>query len=262
MPRYSANLTIAFNEWPVMERFEQAARLGFTHVEMLFPYNFDVDQIERELRRLNLTITLFDTEPGDWAGGERGYLCHPDRTERFQESIREAIDLAPRFGTRYLNALAGKIPPGVSFAEAKAVSIENLRRAVPLAEKADIVLVSEGLNTTDNPGFFLENSTIGFELVDAIGSPNFLYQYDVYHMQIMEGNLISTIRRNIQKIGYVQIADPPARNEPGTGEINYPNVLRAFDEAGYHGYVGLEYKPATTTEESLGWLPRDQRAVR
>jgi hydroxypyruvate isomerase len=262
MPRYAANLTIAFNEYPVLERFERAAELGFTHVEMLFPYQFDVDQVERELKRLNLTMTLFDTEPGDWGAGERGYLCDPARAERFQESIREAIDLAKRLGVPYLNALAGKMPAGVSFDEAKATAIEGLRRAAPLAEKAGVMLMSEGLNTIDNPGYFLSNSTLGFEIVDAVGSPNVTFQYDVYHMQIMEGNLISTIRKNIQKIGYVQIADPPARNEPGTGEINYQNVLAALDAAGFQSYVGLEYKPATTTEASMAWLPREARANR
>jgi hydroxypyruvate isomerase len=262
MPRFAANLTIAFNEWPVMERFERAAALGFTHVEMLFPFHFDVDEIERELRRNSLELVLFDTDPGDWSGGERGYLCHPDRTERFQESIKEALELARRYGTRRLNALAGKVPSGVSHQEAKRTAIENLKRAAPLAEAAGVVLMSEGLNTFDNPGYFLDNSRLGFEIVDAVGSPSVKFQYDVYHMQLMEGKLVNTKSKNMGKIGHIQIADPPARTEPGTGEINYDTVFKAIDAAGYNGVIGLEFKPSTTTEQSLAWLPRAARSAR
>jgi len=262
MPRFAANLTIAFTEYPVMERFERAAAQGFTHVEMLFPYHFDVDEIERELRRNRLDLVLFDTDPGDWGAGERGYLCHPDRAERFYASIQEAIELARRYGTRCLNALAGKVPPGVSHEEAKRTAIENLKRVAPLAEAAGVMLVSEGLNTFDNPGYFLSNSRLGFEIVEAVGSPHVRYQYDVYHMQLMEGNLINTLRQHMPQIGHIQIADPPGRNEPGTGEINYPNVFAAIDAAGYDGFVGLEFKPSRSTEESLAWLPRAARANR
>jgi hydroxypyruvate isomerase len=248
--KLAANLSLMFAEYDVMDRFKKAADAGFTHVEMLFPFHFDVDEIERELRRNNLELVLFDTDPGDWSGGERGYLCHPDRADRFQQSIKEALELARRYGTRRLNALAGKVPPGVSHDEARRTAIENLRRAAPLAEAAGVVLMSEGLNTFDNPGYFLSTSRLGFELVDAVGSPNVLYQYDVYHMQLMEGNLINTLSSHMRQIGHIQVADAPARNEPGTGEINYDNVFKAIDAAGYDGVIGLEFKPSTTTEES------------
>ena len=262
MPRFAANLTIAFTEFPVMERFERAAALGFTHVEMLFPFHFDVDQIERELRRNRVALVLFDTDPGDWGAGERGYLCDPSRTERFQESVKEAIDVAKRLGTHRLNALAGLVPAGVSFEEARATAIENLRRAAPLAERAGLILMSEGLNTFDVPGYFLSTSRLGFELVEAVGSPSVLFQWDAYHMQLMEGNLINTVKQRVRQIGHIQFADVPGRNQPGTGEINFPNLFRAIDESGYDGYVGIEYKPLGGTEESLGWLPREARANR
>lgn len=254
MPRFAANLTMLFTELPVLERFRAAREAGFQQVEMLFPFHYDVDAIERELKEHGLELVLFDTDPGDFAGGERGYLCHPGREAQFLQSVRDAIALARRLGTKRLNALAGKVPPGVSFAEARATVVRNLKAAAPIVEDAGIILMSEALNTLETPGYFLDSSRLGFALVAEVGSPNVLFQYDAYHLQIMEGNLISTIRANIGQIGHIQIADVPGRHEPGTGEINYRNVLRAIDEAGYQGFVGLEYRPKTTTLESFGWL--------
>jgi hydroxypyruvate isomerase len=246
-----------------MDRFKKAAEAGFTHVEMLFPFHYDLDQIERELKANNLTMVLFDTDAGDFAGGERGYLCDPSRKDEFHQSVKDALAIAPRLGTKLLNALAGKVPAGVSREQARATVVENLKRAAPLCEDAGVVIMSEGLNTVQTPGYFLDNSTLGFGIVDDVGSPAVKYQYDVYHMQIMEGNLIDTIKANVAKIAHIQIADVPGRHEPGTGEINYPNVLKAIDESGYQGYVGLEYVPSSSTEPGLdSWLPRDQRAVR
>ena len=261
--RYAANLSLMFQEYDVMERFKRAADAGFTHVEMLFPFHYDLDEIERELRSNALELILFDTDAGDFAGGERGYLCDPGRKEHFHQSVKDAIAIAGRLGTIRLNALAGKVPAGVSLEQARATVVENLRRAAPLAEDAGVVLMSEGLNTVQNPGYFLGTSKLGFEIVAEVGSPAIKYQYDVYHMQIMEGNLIETIQKNVAHIGHIQIADVPGRHEPGTGEINYPNVLKAIDASGYDGFVALEYAPASGTEEGLDrWLPREQRAAR
>src|SRR4051812_7908853 len=157
MTRFAANLTMLYTEYPELERFEHAARAGFTHVEMLFPYTFDLDAIEGELRAHKQELVLFDTDPGDWGAGERGFLCDPSRMDRFVESVREACDLAQRLGCPKLNALAGLIPAGVSFAEAKDTAIENLRRAAPIAERAGVLLMSEALNSFDVPGYFLTN---------------------------------------------------------------------------------------------------------
>jgi hydroxypyruvate isomerase len=258
-----ANLSMLYTEVDVMDRFKKAADAGFTHVEMLFPYDYDLDQIERQLKANGLTMVLFDTDAGNFAGGDRGYLCDPSMRERFYESVKEAVEIAPRLGTTLLNALAGKLPPGVSFEQARTTAVENLKRAAPLCEDAGITLMSEGLNTIQTPGYFLDNSKLGFGIVDEVGSPAVKYQYDVYHMQMMEGNLIDTIKANLEKIGHIQIADVPGRHEPGTGEINYPNVLKAIDESGYQGYVALEYVPLGDTRAGLdAWLPREQRAVR
>lgn len=259
--RFAANLSLMFAEYDVMERFKKAAEAGFTHVEMLFPFHYDLDQIERELRDNGLEMILFDTDAGDFAAGERGYLCDPSRKDRFHQSVKEAIGIAKRLGTTRLNALAGKLPPHVTFADGRRTAVENLRRAAPLAEDAGIMLMSEGLNTIQTPGYFLDTSRLGFAIVDEVNSPAVTFQYDVYHMQMMEGNLIETIQKNVDRIGHIQIADVPGRHEPGTGEINYPNVLEAIDQSGYRGFVALEYVPAGGTEEGLDrWLPRGQRS--
>lgn len=261
--KLAANLSLLFAEYDVMDRFKKAAEAGFTHVEMLFPFDYDLDAVERALKDNGLTMVLFDTESGDWAGGDRGYTCHPDKKERFYQSVKDAVAIAPRLGTKLLNALSGKIPAGVSFEQARATVVENLKRAAPICEDAGIVLMTEALNTVQTPGFFLDNSKVAFDIVDEVGSPAVKFQYDVYHMQIMEGNLIDTIKANVDKIAHIQIADVPGRHEPGTGEINYPNVLKAIDETGYTGYVALEYMPAAGTETGLdSWLPRAQRANR
>jgi hydroxypyruvate isomerase len=261
--RYAANLSLMFAEFDVMERFTRAAQAGFTHVEMLFPFHYDLDQIERELKSNDLEMILFDTDAGNFDGGDRGYLCDPARNDDFQQSVKDAIAVAKRLGTTRLNALAGKIPAGVSFDEARATVVENLKRAAPLAEDAGIILMSEGLNTVTTPGYFLDSSRVGFEIVAEVGSPAVKFQYDVFHMQIMEGNIIDTIQKNVAQIGHIQIADNPGRHEPGTGELNYGVILPAIDQSGYDGFVALEYVPAAGTEEGLdGWLPREQRAAR
>lgn len=254
MARFAANLTLLFNEWPVLERFRAARDAGFRYVEMLFPFHYDVDAIQRELEACEQELVLFDTDPGDFAAGDRGYLCHPGQEERFLASVRDAVRLAQRLGTRRLNALAGLVPAGVSFEQARSTVVGNLRRAAPIVEDAGLVLLIEALNTYETPGYFLSSSRLGFEIVAEVDRPAVQFQYDAYHLQIMEGNLISTIRANVARIGHVQIADVPGRHQPGTGEVNYRNVLAALDAAGYAGFVGLEYRPDPSTLESFGWM--------
>lgn len=261
--RFAANLTLLFPELEPLDRFRAAAEAGFTHVEFLFPFHYDLDRVERALRDHYLELVLFDTDPGDFAAGDRGLLCDPRGKDRFLQSVKEAIGLAQRLGTTRLNVLAGRIPPGVPAAEARKTVVDNLRRATPLAAAAGVTLLIEALNTVQTPGYFLDGSSEGFEIVDEVGSPALKFQYDVYHLQIMEGNLIETIRRNIARIGHFQISDVPGRHEPGTGEINFPGVFGAIEAAGYDGYVGIEVIPAAGTLEGLDrWLPREFRACR
>ncbi len=262
MLRYAANLTMLFNEAPFPERFERAAAAGFRAVEFLFAHNVDQAAVERELRRHDLELVLFDPEGGDFPAGDRGYLCDPARRDHLLKTVEEAIATARRLGCRRLNVLAGNRPDGVAETEMRRTAVENLERAAPLARAAGITLLVEALNTWESPRYFLDHSRLGLEIVREVGEPNVRFQYDCYHMQRMEGQLIDTLTKNLEWIGHVQIADVPGRHEPGTGEIHYANVLRALESAGYAGYVGLEYRPSGKTEESLAWLPREARGRR
>lgn len=262
MIRYAANLTMLFNEVPFLERFGRAAAAGFRAVEFLFAHNVDRDGVERELDRHGLDLVLFDPEGGDFPAGDRGYLCDPGRREHLARTIEDAIRSAQQLRCRRLNVLAGNRAEGVSDAALRRTVVENLRQAAPLAGAAGITLLVEALNTWESPRYFLDGSRLGLEIVREVGEPNVRFQYDAYHMQRMEGQLIDGLTRNLEWIGHVQIADVPGRHEPGTGEVNYGNVLAALDRAGYEGYVGLEYRPAGTTEDSLAWLPRADRERR
>ncbi len=258
--KFAANISFMFSEWPALERFKRAADAGFTHVEFLFPEEHDLDELERTVKDSGVEMILFDSDRGDFARGERGYMCHPGQEARFKAGMEDALRVAERLGAHLINPLAGLVPDGVAVDTAKSVAIENLRRIAPQAESAGVTLCIEGLNTIDNPTYLIDRSSVGFEIVDTVASPSVKFLYDAYHMQIMEGNLTATVTGNLDKIGHIQISDVPGRHEPGTGEINYPNLLSAIDAAGYSGYVSLEYRPANGTLEGLDWLPRERRA--
>lgn len=254
MPRFAANLSMLFNEYPFIERFDRAALAGFAAIEFMFPYAEDIPAVRDALTRNNLTMALFNLPPGDWAAGERGIASDPRRMEEFRESLKRGLEIGVLLGAEKLNCLAGlrinEITPDVQLGTYK----ENLVYAADRALTAGIKLVFEPLNPYDNRGFFLDRASVAFEIARELNHPNLSVQYDVYHAQRTEGNLADTIKQNCTRIGHVQIADSPYRNEPGTGEINYPYVLATLDEAGYEGWVGLEYRPLQGTEYSLRWL--------
>lgn len=254
MPKFAANLSMLFTEVDFLDRFQAAASAGFGGVEYLFPYDFPADVIKKQLDDNNLTQVLHNLPAGDWAGGERGIGCHPDRVEEFRAGVKQAIEYATVLGCKQVNCLAGIQPEGVSQEQAHQTLVENLRFAAGELEKVGIVLLAEAINTRDIPGFFLNRTDQGLSLLEEVGSDNLKLQYDIYHMQVMEGDLAKTIETNLSKIGHVQLADNPGRHEPGTGEINYPFLFGHLDNLGYPGWVGCEYKPATTTKEGLGWL--------
>jgi hydroxypyruvate isomerase len=254
MPRYAANLTMLFNEVAFLDRFDAAARAGFSGVEYLFPYEFDKQELLERLRKHRLTQVLHNLPAGNWAAGERGIACHPDRVSEFESGVDLAIDYATTLECTQVNCLAGIVPPGVSPAQARDTFVGNLQFAAPKFAAAGIRLLIEPINTRDIPGFFLTGTTQALEMIEAVGSDNLFLQYDVYHMQIMEGDLSRTIERALPKIAHIQIADPPERNEPGTGEINYTFLLSLIDRLGYPGWIGLEYRPAGRTEAGLGWI--------
>ena len=254
MPKFAANLTMLFNEVPFPQRFEAAARAGFSAVEYMFPYQEDIDRIASALREFKLTQALFNLPAGDWAAGDRGIAVDPARREEFRAGVQQAVDLARRFGCRKLNCLVGKRSDAIPPEEQWACVVDNVRFAAAALDRAGIMLLVEPVNTHDIPGFFLSSSARAVQLLEGAAAANARLQYDVYHMQRVEGNLVHTMRKLQQRIGHVQVADAPDRHEPGTGEINFPFVLRALDGIGYEGYVGLEYRPSGRTEDSFGWI--------
>jgi hydroxypyruvate isomerase len=255
MPRFAANLTMLFNELPFLDRFQAAAEAGFHGVEYLFPYGYDKYELADRLKRWNLTQALHNLPAGDWAAGERGIAILPGRISEFQHGLFQAIDYAVKLGCRQVNCLAGIAPPDVEPARLHETLVNNLRFAAHELAQEGIALLVEPINTRDMPGFFLNSTAQALRLLDDVDSPNLFIQYDVYHMQIMEGDLARTIEANLDRIAHIQIADNPGRNEPGTGEINFPFLYRHLDAIGYAGWVGCEYKPARETREGLSWLP-------
>jgi len=253
MPKFAANLTMLFNEVPFLERFEKAANNGFTAVEFLFPYAFDAQEIRDRLTRHQLTLVLHNLPAGDWDAGERGIACHPDRVQEFREGVARAISYATALGVSQLNCLAGKTPSGVSAEVLRKTFVENLRFAATELKKAGLKLLIEPINTFDIPGFYLSGTSQALAIMDEVGADNLFLQYDIYHMQRMEGELAASMQRHLPRIAHLQLADNPGRNEPGTGEINYAFLFQFIDKIGYSGWIGCEYKPATTTEAGLGW---------
>ena len=253
MPRFAANLTMMFNERPFLERFAAAAQAGFKGVEYLFPYEHDKSALKQALADNGLTQVLHNLPAGNWQTGERGIACHPDRVKEFNEGVDRAIDYATVLGCSQINCLAGIPPAGADPADVRATFVGNLQRAASKLKTAGIRLLIEPINTRDIPNFFLSHTAQAIEIIRAVGSDNLFLQYDVYHMQIMEGDLTKTIERQLPQIAHMQVADPPLRNEPGSGEINFTNLFRAIDKLGYTGWIGCEYKPAGKTEDGLGW---------
>jgi hydroxypyruvate isomerase len=259
MPRFAANLTMLFTEVPFLDRFERAARAGFSAVEFLFPYPFEAQEIKARLDAHGLALVLHNLPAGDWEVGERGIACHPGRIDEFRAGVDRAIAYATVLGTKNLNCLVGKAPDGVAEGELHATLVGNLRHAAARLRGAGLNLLVEPINRFDIPGFHLHRTDQALALLDEVGADNAFLQYDIYHAQRTEGELAATLGRHLARIGHVQLADNPGRHEPGTGEINYPFLFQHLDRIGYAGWVGCEYKPATTTEAGLGW--RQQLAL-
>ncbi len=254
MLKFSANLTMMFNEVDFLGRFERAYRAGFKGVEFLFPYAWEKEELAEKLEKHDFELVLFNSLAGDWAGGERGITCLPGRVEEFQESVGLAIEYAKALKCPRLNCLIGITPKEVPPEKVRQTLVNNLRFAAAALEKEGISLLVEPLNDQDIPGFYLVHTRDTLQLLEEVNHANLWLQYDIYHMQIMEGNLTKTIRDNLTRIAHIQLGDNPGRHEPGTGEINFPNLLRFIDEAGYDGWIGCEYKPAGITEDGLGWV--------
>lgn len=253
MPTFAANLTMLFNEVPFLDRFEAAAKADFKYVEFLFPYAFPAADIKARLDANGLTLVLHNLPAGDWDAGERGIACHPDRVQEFRSGVAKAIEYAKELGVKQLNCLVGKVPADADEQFVHSTLVENLRFAAAELKAAGLRLLIEPINTFDIPGFAVSRTAQALALIDEVGSDNLFVQYDIYHAQRMEGELGATLQKHLARIGHIQLADNPGRNEPGTGEIHYPYLFALLDRIGYTGTIGCEYKPATTTEAGLGW---------
>jgi hydroxypyruvate isomerase len=248
MPKFAANLSLMFNEHPFLERFGAAASAGFKFVEYQYPYEFGKAEVAAAARAAGLGVVLHNLPP------DTRTACDPARTADFESGVALAIEYALAAGCKQLNCLVGNVPEGVGAETARATLVANLRYAAQHTKQAGIRLLTEPINTRDVPGFYLNHTRQAVELIEVVGSDNLFVQYDIYHMQIMEGDLAKTIEANLAHIAHIQFSDNPGRHEPGTGEINFPFLFGFIDRIGYAGYLSAEYRPAGDTAAGLDWL--------
>jgi hydroxypyruvate isomerase len=254
MPQLAANLSTLFNDSPFLDRFARAAAAGFRRVEFQFPYAHTPDELAKALEEDGLRCELFNMPPGDWVAGERGLASHPARVAEFRQSVLRSLMYARRLRCPRLHCLSGLRDPGIPLDQQRATLVENLRFAANALAEHGLTLLVEPLNPYDVPSYMLYGSRTALDLIAAVGAPNLLLQYDIYHMQRGEGELAATIAANLDRIGHIQIADTPGRHQPGTGEINYRFLLPHLDRIGYAGIVGLEYFPDGPAEATLSWV--------
>jgi hydroxypyruvate isomerase len=256
MPKLSANLSWLFTELPLRERFAAAAACGFRGVEVLFPYELPAPEVREQLTAHGLELALINLPAGDWAAGERGLAALPGREAEFDLALQTALAYALGCGCRRVHAMAGLLAPGTDRAAAEQTYVANLRRAARAAAESGITLLIEPLNAIDNPGYLLRTTDQALELIARVAEPNLALQLDLYHAQISEGDLERRVRALAGRYAHVQIAGNPRRGEPDEGEVNYGYLLDVFDEIGYAGWVGCEYRPRGQTQAGLGWARR------
>jgi hydroxypyruvate isomerase len=258
--RFCPNLSMLFKEVDFVERFGRAAEARFTAVEFWWPSGEDLDQVESAIKDSGLEVALFNFDAGDMPNGDRGLVSDPERKQEFRDNVPVALELARSVGCTRLNALMGLDLDGVDTQEQFELARDNVGWAADQAAEHGIDVLIEAVNTFENGPYLLSTTPAAAEFVESVGRENVKLQYDAYHMQRMEGNIVATLRDRIGGIAHIQVADSPDRGEPGTGEMNYRYIFAALEELPYDGWVGLEYKPTTeSTDESLGWLPKDQR---
>ena len=256
MPKFAANVSFLFTEVDFLKRFEAARKAGFRAVEFHFPYPYEHAALEAAVKQAGVEIVLFNLPPGNWEKGERGIACHPDRAAEFREGVAKAIDWARTLKCPRVNCLAGIAPRDAEPSEVHATFVANLRFAAKALGDAGVTLVMEPVNPRTVPGFYLNTTKQALDIIREVGSDNLKIQYDIFHMQIVEGDLTKTIESNLAQIGHIQFADVPDRHEPGTGEVNFDFLFGWIDRVGYQGWVSAEYVPAKGTLEGLGWLKK------
>jgi hydroxypyruvate isomerase len=254
MPRFDANLSMLFTEVEFLERFAAAATAGFRGVEFLFPYAYEKQRLRDVAGASGVEVVAFNMPPGDWDAGDRGLACDPRRRGEFQDGVGVAIEYAQALSCRRLHGMAGLRPRDMDEEQVHDAYAANMAFAARALEERGITLLVEAINPRDMPGFFVQTSRQALALMDEIGAPNVRLQADLYHLQIVEGDLSHTLETQRDRIGHVQIADTPGRHEPSTGEIHYPFLFGHLDRIGYDGWIGCEYRPLTTTAAGLGWL--------
>ena len=254
MVKFAANLSMMFNEVDFLDRFDAAQMAGFEGVEFLFPYDFEAVEIRAKLEAAGLTQALFNLPPGDWAKGERGFAAMPGREADFDAALDTALSYAEVIGNDLLHCMSGIMPDGMSREACTETLIANLKRAAPRAAAKGKILILEPLNTRDNPGYFLTYQEQARAIIEAVGADNVGLQFDMYHCQIMQGDVAKTFEAHQDIIRHVQIAGVPGRHEPDIGELNYPYLFETLDRLGYAGWVGCEYRPKAGTVEGLGWM--------
>jgi hydroxypyruvate isomerase len=256
MPRFAANLSMMYVEYPFPQRFAGAAKDGFAAVEYLFPYDYPARELKGWLQEHGLVQVLINAPPGNWAAGERGLACLPDKQDEFRAAMHTALEYAQTLNCARVHVMAGVLPLGLERAAMRGTFIDNLGWAAELAASARTELMIEPINTRDMPGYFLNRQDEAHAIVDEIGSPMVKVQMDLYHCQIVEGDVSMKLRKYLplKRVGHIQIASVPDRNEPDRGELSYDYLFDLIDELGFDGWIGCEYRPKAGTSDGLAWL--------
>jgi hydroxypyruvate isomerase len=256
MPKFAANLAFLFTESDFLERFGAARKAGFDAVEFPFPYPYQKDQLAAAIGKAGVEVALINLPAGDWQKGERGIACHPGRQGEFQDGVGAAIEFARLLHVPKINCLAGVAPADADADDVLSTFVANLEYAADQLAQEGILLVMEPINTRTIPGFYLNTIGQSLDIMREVGAENLKIQYDIFHMQIMEGDIAKTIESALPQIGHIQFADVPDRHEPGSGELNFDYLFDWIDRVGYGGWVGAEYAPANGTLAGLGWLQK------
>lgn len=256
MPRFAANISTMYTERPFLDRFAAARRDGFAAVECQFPYAAPAGAIRAALEAAGLSLVLLNTPAGDASAGERGLAAVPGREAAFREALEQALDYARTTGCTRIHLMAGVPPEDARRVECEAVFAANLRHAARLLGPLGITGLIEPINPRDMPGYFLRTQEQAHSLLAAVGEDALAVQMDLYHCQVVEGDVATRIRRHFAGIGHVQVAGVPEREEPDRGELHYPYLFALLDALGYDGWVGCEYRPHGDTSAGLGWLHR------